>query len=98
MKGIALSTEVIVFLILGILVLIALLFLFGLVVPPGQEHASGSFEKTKWCGQYVSIWPRCDQDVPNDDDYGYLYENLTLACGGADVDTLKVCCSNFCVL
>ena len=96
MRGIALPTETVIIIILAVVVMAAVIFFFTDIFVPGGHHVTDTFEKAKWCGEYVKIDSKCENDVPSGPEYKDLRDELDDVCDGTDAATLKICCSTYC--
>ena len=96
-KGVSLSIETTIVIILAIIVLVVLLgFLFN-VVPPAQTQLQAQATVTRLCGNYIREHPKCDvADVDQE-----LSDACKIlghkACGSLDdVSCITTCCRDFC--
>ena len=63
MKGVALPIETIIIISLAVIVLVALLFFFTGIFPPGAELVKLKQDQSIWCSSYHQNNPDCDEDV-----------------------------------
>ena len=96
-KGISLSIETTIVIILAIIVLVVLLgFLFN-VVPPAQIQLQAQATVTRLCGNYIREHPKCnvaDVDQELADACKILGHK---ACSSLGEACITACCRDFCL-
>lgn len=111
-KGMSLTTEAIVMLVLAAVVLVSLLAFFGSTFTPAKDEAKKTFEQARWCGEYVRYDSDCSggSDLSNRVDgnkYNDIRIGLEAACKSLGItgifnppDVIGVqlykCCESFC--
>ena len=104
MKGISLSIETIVVIVLAVIVLTALLAFFLGIWNPNANEAQLQADKTRLCGRYSSLYPDCDNIGTDSED---LRRNISSVCsrlgfsscfGGspASISCIEQCCYIYC--
>ena len=106
MKGVSLSIETIVILILAVIVLAAMLIFFSGTTNPATDTLRATRIQTESCGAYVRKDPDCTDiginDVPPD-----VKQHIADACktlegypecdtGSQDINCIRSCCKTFC--
>ena len=98
MKGVSLSIETIVILILAVIVLGALLIFVSPVFNEGQSRTSNELKRTRLCDAYVQDDPKCDGDQDVD---AQIMQDLEETCrnlGKCESLSGKDCARDCCIV
>lgn len=102
MKGVSLAIETIIFIILAVTVLSVLLLFFTTVGTPPQNAIELEQKRVTMCGEYIRIWPHCDQ-LDNRFSNAAILANVcgklkAANCDGtASSNCFAECCKTYCL-
>ena len=95
MKGISLTIESIVIIVLALLVLAALFLFFGGIFTPSKDNIYNTAEHARWCKEYISLHPDCEGDSRIQGTN--IQTKLDALCTNFEgANKYRDCCASFC--
>jgi hypothetical protein len=100
MKGISLTSQTVVLMILAAIVLASLVIFYMNASNPSQVGIANIAKQTNLCQQQVRFDPSCAEEMPDSDSLIKVCQELDYAkCQGDNIKNLECiqqCCENFC--